>query len=144
MLAMLKACAFVDQFRASDFYHAVQRLFIATIIENVSIPAYEITIWVFTHLPAESKVLDFLVDTHCQEYEGSQNTEKNEELQLRDQLPHNFPIRVMVRCSKIDKSVRQVVKACDYHEHTSEEEATDSQEGQEHLMDDESDGVELE
>lgn len=88
--------------------------------------------------------MDFLVDTHCQKYEGSQDTEKNGELQLRDQLPHDFLIRVMVRCSKIDKSVCQAVKACDYHEHTSEEEATECQEGQEYLMDDESDGEESE
>lgn len=45
-----------------------------------------------------------------------------EERELREQLPYDFLVRVMLRYSKLlNGSVEKVLVPCDYHAHNSED-----------------------
>ncbi|KAF2127077.1 hypothetical protein P153DRAFT_432919 [Dothidotthia symphoricarpi CBS 119687] len=119
-LARIKAYTFGDRFLCLEFAKAVRNSLVDHLVTQS--PYYDVVIHAFTNLPPENPILRLLVDCHCHVFEEYMDLDESEQLQKRDQLPHAFLIRVMLKYSRILAGAYEELDRCDYHEHGSEEE----------------------
>jgi hypothetical protein len=104
-------------------------LLIAVSNQNVEISIdgacwYDTVIFTFKNIPSERRIVKLLVDTHCRYSEDCLVRKMAGEEKLQSQLPHEFLLRVMMRYRHMckDRDWEQELRACDYQEHSSEEE----------------------
>ncbi|KAF2035346.1 hypothetical protein EK21DRAFT_54309, partial [Setomelanomma holmii] len=115
-VAMVDACALADRIVSPAFDRAFRSKIVTCSVNSSKPPAYATIISAFDILPPQDPILRLLVDSHCHRYKEADDLEDEEELELRDQLPHEFLVRTMIRYSRIGSTLflRQL-KASDYH-----------------------------
>tara|TARA_R110002003_G_scaffold72_9_gene6738 strand:+ start:2929 stop:3528 length:600 start_codon:yes stop_codon:yes gene_type:complete len=114
-LYLLKACAFGERFHALLFKHDAHNLYINWKGQQPSF--YESIIWAFENLREQLPVLDFMVDAQCLLWDPYDDGDG--EIALRDQLPQEFLLRVMMRSHGLrswTQGPRQL-NLCSYHLH---------------------------
>ena len=118
----IKVCVFGDRFMVREFQRVAQNDFIDHTIKSRIHFRYPVVIYAFENLPSDNPILQFMVDNHCRWFRSDLDTEGNERLQRRDELPPSFLMRVMMRYSDIVNGTDNKTVACDYHEHKTDEE----------------------
>jgi hypothetical protein len=121
----VKVCGFGDRFQATEFLHLSESALVDLFILHDQPPYYDVTIYAFNHLPANSPVLQILIDTHCAHWNSKSDTECNGELQLRSVLPSSFWIGVSLRFMRLRHDDIKELNRCNYHRHEADEERGD-------------------
>jgi hypothetical protein len=121
-LFRLKVYVVADRLGAQEFLAMVNNDYMDSNIDRT--PWYENVIYAFSNIPSGRRILRFLVATHCALScpDGDDSMEGEEE--LRSKLPREFLLQVMMRYQVIntEENWNDALRACDYHEHASEEE----------------------
>jgi hypothetical protein len=122
-LAQLKVLIFADRILASLFKRSVHNRLLDDAIDAET-PCYELIIYAFANLPADSPILTLLVELHYRHFELDDDTVENGELQLRQKLPHEFLLRVVLRFARDRKEryVNDELIPCEYHVHATDKE----------------------
>ncbi|KAF2788104.1 hypothetical protein K505DRAFT_342376 [Melanomma pulvis-pyrius CBS 109.77] len=101
-LQRLKAWKFGDRFLAQDFRRAVNNDTVDVYLSNP--PFYKAIIYAFSEMPERSKILDFLVDTHCIHCDGDER-DSEEEQKLGMQYPRDRSCTPKEAASKFLSSI---------------------------------------
>lgn len=121
-LARIKACEFGDRFLAHAFRAVSESALVDDLVVANRAPYYDSIMYAHQHLRTNSPVLKAMVDAHCYGFIEQSDTERNGELKLRSQLPHEFLVNVMVRYMRLQLPLKKKpLHRCDYHGHTSSE-----------------------
>ncbi|KAF2117804.1 hypothetical protein BDV96DRAFT_597678 [Lophiotrema nucula] len=124
-LLMIKAYIFGDRFATPRFSQLVLDQFASHNICNGDTPWYSNIIYAYDNLSASNVMLKLLVDLHSHFWDVDHDDEKEPD-GIQDQLPRAFLLSVMRKQTKMisdleDKSAKEHLTACSYHEHATDE-----------------------
>ena len=106
-LALLKLYVFSDENLVPRLLDAVYNSIVDLELENIS---YNAIIYAFKTIPADERILDFLVAEHCRLWRPMEGDE--EDKQLRKKLPHDFLLRVMLFFGNKHEAIQDSVFRC--------------------------------
>lgn len=122
--AILKACCLGDRLLAPKFRALANNTWVNDAIECEWCPIYNQVIYAFENLPKSYPLLTFLADMQCYHWSPVHDGD-DEELRLRDHLPNDFLVRVMLKYESMKAEKRDDwpgLEACSYYEHLSDAE----------------------
>lgn len=117
---MMKVYVFADRFLVPELGVAMFRYFANFCNNGGNPPYYDAILYAFDNLPSTSPMLTLLVKLHCAYWNENSDTEDNGELELRQDLPHDFLLRGMEHFAKMrDKSKAKEIAICDCHKESA-------------------------
>ena len=110
----MKAYIFSDRFETVGFKRAMLQQFIEFFVSpgNGGVPFFETIVLAFDHLPENDPFLRLLVDVYCRNYDPANDSDR--ELRDRNDLPHDFLLRIMLRYSESCRCLRASLDMNDY------------------------------
>jgi hypothetical protein len=117
----LKAYVVADRLGVQELLELINNQYVDC---NIQVPPwYEGVIYAFSNIPSGRRILGMMVATHCA-FSLTEFDELAGQEALRDRLPVEFLLQVFEfhQQMRSEKTWSKKPRACDYHEHASEEE----------------------
>ncbi|KAH4037022.1 hypothetical protein HBI38_058290 [Parastagonospora nodorum] len=122
-LLRLKTWVVAERLGAEEFLMIINNQYVEN---NFTAPWLAEVIFAFTHIPHDRRILNLLVDCHCNGSISRKELAFDEGPELQHQLPIEFFLRVMDRYAYLrqydDGGEEPLFIKCDYHEHATEDE----------------------
>lgn len=125
----LQACVFGDRFLVAQvFRHAAHNEYTNTRSRS-GCPRYKDIIFAYTNFREDNPIRKLMVDRQCVYWTAERDDD--DEVELRNHLPYEFLLEVMLRFKSFRGRKTAHLDRCDYHLHSSDEERALCQKSQE-------------